>query len=385
MKFMGYKRENNKFGVRNHVLILPSVICSNHVAERIAQNIDKAVSFNHSNGCGQFGVDIEQTLNTLIGIGSNPNVAAVLIVGLGCESLPTEKLYNTIKATGKKTAYIIIQEEGGTLKTIEKGIRIVSSWIDNIENEKRVPIDISELTIGLKCGASDATSGIFANPVVGYVSDLIIKKGGISILSETPEFIGAEHILSRKACSKEVASSILTIVNKVEKKIQNAGIDLLGTQPAPGNIEGGITTIEEKSLGCICKGGKSIVTEVIGYAMAPSKKGFIIMDTTSYDVESVIGMIAGGAQIILFTTGTGTPVGSPIAPVVKITGNNRTYSKMSDNIDFNAGILINFEETIEQIGEALYKEVVLVASGKKTKSEQIGHIEAAITRICPII
>jgi len=385
MKFMGYKRENSTFGVRNHILILPSVICSSHVAEKIAQNVDQAVSFTHANGCGQLGLDLEQTLNTLIGVGMNPNIAAVLVIGLGCESLPTEELYNKIKTTGKKIAYIKIQEEGGTLKTIEKGIKIASSWIEYIENEKRVPVDISELTIGLECGASDATSGLFANPVVGYVSDLIVEQGGTSIFSETTEFIGAEHILAKKACSKEIANNILSIVNKVERKIQETKVDLRGTQPAPGNMEGGITTIEEKSLGCICKGGKSIINEVIDYAMSPSKKGLIIMDTTSFDVESVTGKIAGGAQIVLFTTGRGTPVGSSIAPVIKITGNNRTYIKMSDNIDFNAGLLINLEETAEKIGEALYREVILVASGKKTKAEKLGHNEAGITRICPII
>lgn len=385
MKFMGYKRENGTFGVRNHILILPSVVCSSHVADKIAKSVNGAVSFYHVNGCGQLGIDREQTRNTLIGAGKNSNVAAVLVIGLGCESLPAEKLYSEIKTNKKKAAYINIQEEGGTLKTIEKGIKIASSWVKNIKDEERILVDISELTIGLECGGSDATSGLFANPVLGYVSDLVVMKGGTSILSETTELIGAEHILARKACSKEVADKIFWIVDNIEKKAKDMNVDIRCTQPSPGNQKGGITTIEEKSLGCISKAGNSIINEVVDYAIPPRKKGLVMMDTTGFDVESVTGMISSGAQIILFTTGRGTPLGSPIAPVIKITGNNKTYMKMSDDIDFNAGVLINGKETVEKIGTLLFKELILVASGKKTKAEELGHHEVGITRIGPSI
>jgi len=385
MQFMGYKRENHTYGVRKHILILSSVVCSNHIVYQIAKNVKLAVPFCHANGCGQLGIDREQTLYTLIGAGKNPNVAAVLIVGLGCESLPTEILYEAIKSTGKRVAYINIQDEGGTVKTIERGIKIASSWVEDIQKEKREPIDISELTIGLECGGSDATSGLYANPVLGYVSDIIVKHDGTSILSETPEFIGAEHILIKKACSKKIAQKIYQIVNDIEKKAKEINVDIRVTQPSPGNQKGGITTIEEKSLGCIVKAGHSLIQEVVNYARTPKKKGLIIMDTTGFDVESVTGMISGGAQLILFTTGRGTPVGSPIAPVIKVTGNNDTYLKMHDDIDFSTAELINEEKTIEMIGERLVEEIVSVASGKETKSEKLGHYEVGITRIGPSI
>jgi len=385
MNFRGYRRENGSIGVRNHILVLPSTVCASHVADQIASKIKGAVAFCHSNGCGQLGKDMEQTYNTLVGIGKNPNVAAVLVVGLGCESLPTQNLYEEIKNTGKKVACLIIQDSGGTLKTIEEGIKIISSWDKTIEKEKRIEVNISELSIGLECGGSDATSGIIANPVVGYVSDIMVKLGGTSILSETPELIGAEHILAKRAKTKEVEDKILSIVHNFEEKAKSMGVDIRGVQPSPGNIRGGITTIEEKSLGCIYKAGRSTINEVVDYAIPPSKKGLIIMDTTGFDVESMIGMIAGGSQIILFTTGSGTPVGTPIAPVIKITGNYKTFKKMSDNIDFNAGTIITGEQTKEEVGEELLKELILVASGKSTKSELLGHREVGITRIGPSI
>ena len=385
MQFMGYQRENHTFGARKHILILPSVVCSNHVADQIAKKVKLAVPFCHANGCGQLGVDREQTLCTLIGAGKNPNVAAVLIVGLGCESLPTDVLFEEIKSTGKRLAYINIQDEGGTVRTIEKGIKIASSWSEDIQKEKRVPVRISELTIGLECGGSDATSGLFANPVLGYVSDIIVENGGTSILSETPEFIGAEHILAKKACSSKIAKKIYQIVNDVENKAKEMKVDMRVTQPSPGNQKGGITTIEEKSLGCIAKAGHSSIQEVVSYARTPRKKGLIIMDTTGFDVESITGMISGGAQLVLFTTGRGTPVGSPITPVIKITGNKKTYLKMFDDFDFSTADLINEEKTIKMMGNQLMEEIISVASGKNTQSEKLGHYEVGITRIGPSI
>jgi altronate dehydratase large subunit len=385
MQFQGYKRENGQYGVRKHILVLSSVVCANHVVNQIAENVKIAVPFCHANGCGQLGIDREQTLHTLIGVGKNPNVAAVLIVSLGCESLPTDVLFEEIKSTGKRLEYINIQDEGGSVRTVGKGIKIASSWSEDIQKEKRVPVRISELTIGLECGGSDATSGLFANPVLGYVSDSIVDNGGTSILSETPEFIGAEHILAKKTFSKKIAQEIYKIVNNFEKKAMEMKVDIRITQPSPGNQKGGITTIEEKSLGCIAKAGRSLINEVVTYAGPPKKKGLIVMDTTGFDVESVTGMISGGAQIVLFTTGRGTPVGSPIAPVIKITGNNETFMNMEDNIDFNVGQIIHERKSIEEMGNILLKELLSVASGKITKAEKLGHHEVGITRIGPSI
>jgi len=224
-----------------------------------------------------------------------------------------------------------------------------------------------------------------SNPILGYVSDIIVENSGTSILSETPEFIGAEHILAKKACSSKVAKQIYQIVNDAENKAKEMKVDIRVTQPSPGNQKGGITTIEEKSLGCIAKAGNSLINEVVSYAKSPKRKGLVVMDTTGFDVESVTGLISGGAQIVLFTTGRGTPVGSPIAPVIKITGNNKTYMNMEDNIDFNVGQIMYERKSIEEMGNILLKELLSIASGNITKAEKLGHHEVGITRIGPSI
>ena len=237
--------------------------------------------------------------------------------------------------------------------------------------------------MGLECGASDATSGIAANPALGVASDMIIKEGGTSILSETTELIGAEHLIANRSKNPHVKKRIYEIVGRMHKKIETMGVDFLGGQPTPGNARGGLTTIEEKSLGCIYKAGSTQIQEVLEYGEKPRKKGLVIMDTPGHDVESITGMIAGGAQLIAFTTGLGTPVGSAIAPVIKITGNPRTYVTMKENIDIDAGTIIEGKETIECVGNRIYYEIARIASGKRTKAENLGCHEFAINRIGP--
>lgn len=383
MALWGYVRPDGSIGVRNHVLIISSVVCANEVTSSVSNSVPGTVCVIHNEGCGQLGVDYEQTLRTLIGFGRNPNVASVLVVGLGCEKLDPRLLADGISSSGKRVEVLVIQEEGGTIRAKEKGMKIAKELVSEASRMTREPIDLSSIVLALECGGSDATSGIAANPAMGFASDYIVKAGGTSILSETPEFIGAEHILAKRAINEEVARRIYEIVERAEKSALAMGVDLRGTQPTRGNIEGGITTIEEKSLGCIYKAGKSPIQGVLEYAELPKGKGLWIMDTPGHDVQSITGMVAGGAQVVLFSTGRGTPVGCPIAPVIKITGNPITYQKMKDNIDINAGTIILGLETIEEVGLRIVEELFSVVNGKMTKAEALGHREFAITRIGP--
>lgn len=385
MNFQGYRRPEGSVGIRNHTLILPTVICACETASRIAARVKGAVTFIHQHGCAQIGQDMEQTFKTLAGIGCNPNVAATLIIGLGCETIGAEKILKAIEREGKPVEMLNIQDERGTRKTVEKGAAIAKRMVRTAMRMRREPYDVSELVVGLECGGSDVTSGIAANPAVGVASDMIIGEGGTTILSETTELIGAEHSIAKRASTEHVRDRIYEIVKRMEQRIKAMGVDFIGGQPSPGNVKGGLTTIEEKSLGCIYKAGTAQIKEVLEYGEKPSKKGLVIMDTPGHDVESVTGMIAGGAQLIAFTTGLGTPVGSAIVPVIKITGNPRTYRNMKENIDINAGTVIDGKETIEEVGKRIFKEIIKVASGKQTKAESLGYHEFAIHRIGPTL
>jgi len=385
LNFQGYRRPEGSVGIRNHTLILPTVICACETASRIAARVKGAVTFIHQHGCAQIGQDMEQTFKTLAGIGCNPNVAATLIIGLGCETIGAEKILKAIEREGKPVEMLNIQDERGTRRTIEKGAAIAKRMAKTAIKMKREPCNVSELVVGLECGGSDVTSGIAANPAVGVASDMIIGEGGTTILSETTELIGAEHSIAKRASTPHVGERIYEIVKRMEQRIKAMGVDFIGGQPSPGNVKGGLTTIEEKSLGCIYKAGTAQIKEVLEYGEKPSKKGLVIMDTPGHDVESVTGMIAGGAQLIAFTTGLGTPVGSAIVPVIKITGNPRTYRNMKENIDINAGTVIDGKETIEEVGKRIFKEIIKVASGKQTKAESLGYHEFAIHRIGPTL
>ncbi|ABY95314.1 UxaA family hydrolase [Thermoanaerobacter sp. CM-CNRG TB177] len=382
MKIMGYVRPDGRVGIRNHILIIPSSVCASEVAMRIASHVEGAVALANQHGCCQIGADLELTAKTLVGLGKNPNVAAALVVGLGCEGVPTEKVAEEIAATGKRVEYIIIQDCGGTLKAEEIGTRIARQMAQEAALLKREEVDISNLILAVECGGSDTTSGLASNPVAGYVSDKLIELGGTSMFSETTEIIGAEHLLAKRAVSREVADKLLEIVRRCEEKAKTMGVDMRGGQPTPGNIEGGISTIEEKSMGAIYKGGTKPIQGILDYAEPPAEKGGLyIMDTPGQDIESITGMTAGGAQVVIFTTGRGTPTGSPIAPVIKITANPDTYKKMEDNIDFNAGTIVQGDETIREAGERLFKEMIEVVNGKLTKAEVLKHREFGIYKL----
>ncbi|WP_003544900.1 UxaA family hydrolase [Desulfotomaculum nigrificans] len=383
MKFKGYKRPDGKVGTRNYVLLLPTSVCSTQVATEIANKVKGCTVVNNSFGCCQVAGDAKLTYKTVVNVGKNPNAGAVIVVGLGCEGVEPHKVAEELKETGKPVATVVIQEEGGTLNALAKGCEIARDFAQQLSLQEREEVDISELILGIECGGSDTTSGLASNPACGVASDILVSLGGTSMLSETTELIGAEHVLARRCVNEEVANKLLHIVRRCEERAKALGEDIRGGQPTPGNIAGGLTTIEEKSLGCIHKAGSAPVVDILEYADIPTKKGLHVMDTPGQDIESISGMVAGGAQIIIFTTGRGTPTGNPLAPVIKITGNSNTYNKMKANIDINAGGIVEGKNTIEEIGRQIFDEIVQVANGKTTKAEELGHNEFSIYKIAP--
>lgn len=383
MKFMGYTRSNGTVGIRNHLLILSTVVCANNPVRNIAQQLNGAVPITHQNGCGHLPAEAAHVHRTLVGYGSNPNVGACIVVGLGCEVIQTKRVAEEIAKTGKPVKCIIIQEVGGTINATAEGVRIGRKMLSDLSIQQREEHNLSEIILGLECGGSDTASGITANPAIGVASDLLVKRGGTSILSETQELIGAEHLLSKRAINEQVSNDILKVVKRAEQTSINFGADIRSTNPGPGNKEGGITTLEEKSIGAAHKGGHAIIQEVVEYSEKPSKKGLIIMDTPGTDVDSITGMLAGGAQLCVFSTGRGTPVGAPIAPVIKIISNTESYKNMPENIDINAGKVIDGLCSIQDIGQEIFAEIIEVCNGKMTKAEQLVCGEFAIYRNSP--
>jgi altronate dehydratase large subunit len=381
MNFQGYRRPDGTTGTRNYVLVIPSVGCSQGVARDIAQGLKGVVYLPNILGCGQVGEDRTLVKRTLAGFGIHPNVFSVLIVGLGCEHLVAQEIREAIAPAGKRVESIVIQDIGGSKKAAALGRKIVKEMREDASKFNREPISLKELILGTECGGSDYTSGLASNPAVGAACDMLVSEGGTVILSETPELIGAEHLLAKRARTPEVAKQLLEAVAWWEKRAIEAGEDIRKVNPSPGNIAGGITTLEEKSLGCIYKAGTSPLEEAIPYASRPTKKGLVYMDTPAHDIEQLTGMVAGGAQIVLFTTGRGTPIGSPIAPVVKITGNRDTYLKMKDNMDMDVSRILEGKEKVSSAGKRILEAVLSVASGKLTKAEKQGQRDFCIFKM----
>ncbi|KWW17353.1 carbohydrate hydrolase [Peribacillus simplex] len=379
--FKGYRRTDGKVGIRNHVLLLPTVVCANQVVNRIQQQVPGTVAIPHQHGCSQVGDDKERTHQVLVGMGKNPNVGAVLIVSLGCEVMKADQIRDEIRETGKPVIWLDIQYEGGSVKTIQKGIDSARKLVMDIQQIPKEDISLSEIIVGVKCGGSDSTSGLCSNPALGKASDLIISEGGCIVMGETTEIIGAEHIVAEKAVSDDIRHKLYSYVERFEKEIERMGVDMRGGNPSPGNIEGGLSSIEEKSLGCISKAGTSPLQGVVEYAQSIPGKGYYFMDSPGNDIECVSGMAAAGVQVVCFTTGRGTPTGNPILPVIKITGNELTGKRMNDNIDMDISSVLQGKETLDQAGKRIFDEIVDISSGSLTKAEILGHQEFSINRI----
>ena len=383
MNFLGYRRPDGRVGVRNKIFILPASVCASDTTRIIASQIEGAVTFNNQNGCSQVAGDQQLTMDVMAGMAANPNVYGIIVVSLGCENCQMDLVVDAIRErTNKPMETFIIQENGGTITTIERAVRAGRKMAQEASRLQREEFPISELIVGTECGGSDPTSGLASNVLIGELSDRLVALGATSILSETTEFIGAEHILAARAKTPEIKERIYEIVHRYEKALQLVGEEVRDGNPSPGNIAGGITTLEEKSLGCIHKGGHTEVTAVYDYGKQDEEKGLVVMDTPGNDPSSVAGMVAGGAQVIVFSTGRGTPTGNPISPVIKITGNKITFANMSDNIDIDASPVIYGPQTLKELGEEFLQELVEVANGKQTKAETLGYTEMAIARLC---
>lgn len=383
MEFWGYRRPDGKVGVRNKILILPASICATDTARIVASQVEGAVTFHNQNGCSQVPSDMKLTLDTIAGMAANPNVYGTVVISLGCEGCQMDLVAEEIeKRTNKPLERFVIQENGGTIATVERATRAAKRMAQDASLLQREKFPISELIVGTECGGSDQTSGLASNPLIGEACDRLVDMGATAVLSETTEFIGAEHILARRGRTPEVSRRIYDIVHRFENSLKLVGEDVRDGNPSPGNMEGGLTTLEEKSLGCIHKGGHRPVEAVYEYSEIIDKKGLVIMDTPGNDPSSVAAMVAGGAQVVLFSTGRGTPTGNPVAPIIKLTANPQTYAGMSDNIDVDASMLLTNPDRMPELSDALVEEVAATASGKLTKSEALGYTEMAIARVC---
>ncbi|MDR1732285.1 MAG: UxaA family hydrolase [Synergistaceae bacterium] len=380
-EFMGYKRPNGSVGIRNYLAVIPSVFCANTTVGKIAAQVEGAVALPHAVGCAQVGFDLELTARTLKSMACHPNVGAVIVVGLGCERFNPQELYDAVKENGKPVALFVIQDEGGTTATIRKAVDKAREFKAILDQDRRTPCPLSSLMMGTKCGGTDATSGLAANPAVGNAADRIVAAGGSAILSELNELLGTEDFLARRAVSPQVADKIYSAIYEIEDVLRS-GLD--PTLPenrnhliSRGNFDGGVSSIVEKALGGVHKSGTSPIVDVIEYAVPPdpSLKGLFLMNYESHDGEVVTGMIGCGAQLVAFTTGRGNPTGHPVAPVIKITGNEKTWRSMEENFDFNASGIISQGRSVEETGEELLELILRIAGGEETTAEKIGGTE----------
>ncbi|MBI4551638.1 MAG: altronate dehydratase [Candidatus Latescibacteria bacterium] len=386
--FMGYKRLDGRVGTRNYVLVVSTVNCSagvsNYVAERFKNgglrdypNVDGVVAITHKGGCGTKweGADFHILQRTLAGFAQHPNVAAYVVIGLGCEVNQAVSLvenYQMIELYDPKQRppVLHIQESGGITKTVEAGVNAVASLLSRANDVRRTKQPISEILLGAKCGGSDGNSGITANPALGVAADELVRYGGTVVIGETTEMYGAEHLLTRRARNEAVGKKLVERIRWWEWYTKTLGAEI-NANPAPGNIAGGLTNIYEKSLGAIAKGGTTPLNAVYQYAERMTEHGFVIMDTPGFDPVTITGMVAGGANVVVFTTGRGSVFGCKPTPSIKVTTNSRIYHHMIEDMDFNAGTILE-GESVRDVGLRLLDEIIEVASGKKTKSELHG-------------
>ena len=386
MQFMGYPRKEGRAGLRNHVLILPTCACASESCRIAASQVKGTVNIVFNTGCSDVAANTAMSQKVLTGFACNPNVYGVVIIGLGCETVPHKALKEKIqKLTSKPVVSFGIQDEGGTLVTIEKAVRAARDMAMQAALEPKQPCDISELLLGIECGGSDATSGIACNPAVGELSDALVDLGASTMMSESIEWIGAEHVLAKRAATPEIHNEIIRVCRDYEAHLKAAGQDCRAGQPTPGNKAGGLSTIDEKSLGCIRKGGTRPIVEVLEQAAAPTKKGAVVMDTAGYDISSVTSMVAGGCNAVIFTTGRGTCTGNAIVPVLKVTANERTFQKMVDNMDIDLSAVMRGEKTYQEAGREMLKDIVEICSGRLTKAEAYGFSDVAVDHVCRFV
>lgn len=386
MEFYGYRRKEGRPGIRNHILILPTCACGSESCRIVASQVRGAVNIVFNTGCSDVAANTAMSQKVLMGFALNPNVYGVVIIGLGCETVPHAQLREKIQAKCSKPVVSFgIQEEGGTLKTMEKAVRAAREMAAEAGLQQKEKFPISELLLGIECGGSDATSGIASNPAVGNLSDRLVDLGASAMMSESIEWIGGEHVLARRGATPEIHDQIIRVCEDYEKHLLAAGQDCRAGQPTPGNKAGGLSTIDEKSLGCIRKGGTRPIVEVLEQAQPPTKRGAIVMDTAGYDIFSVTSMAAAGCQVIIFTTGRGTPTGNAIVPVLKVTANEHTYSWMEDNMDVDLSGIIRGEQTIEASGGMLLEKLYEIANGKLTKAEAYGFSDIAVDHVCRFV
>lgn len=386
MEFYGYRRKEGRPGIRNHILILPTCACGSESCRIVASQVRGAVNIVFNTGCSDVAANTAMSQKVLTGFALNPNVYGVVIIGLGCETVPHAQLREKIQAKCSKPVVSFgIQEEGGTLKTIEKAVRAAREMAAEAGLQQKEKFPISELLLGIECGGSDATSGIASNPAVGNLSDRLVDLGASAMMSESIEWIGGEHVLARRGATPEIHDQIIRVCEDYEKHLLAAGQDCRAGQPTPGNKAGGLSTIDEKSLGCIRKGGTRPIVEVLEQAQPPTKRGAMVMDTAGYDISSVTSMAAAGCQVIIFTTGRGTPTGNAIVPVLKVTANEHTYSWMEDNMDVDLSGIIRGEQTIEESGGMLLEKLHEIANGKLTKAEAYGFSDIAVDHVCRFV
>ena len=390
--FMGYKRPGGKYGTRNFVGIISSVNCSATVCKKIADtfneevmsqypNVDGVVSITHSLGCGgnSRGMGWELLQATMQGYSRHPNFGGLLVIGLGCEVNQVAGMAQSMSWANSDTFKMMtIQEVGGSRKTINEGVEMIKQMLPILNKNKREKCPASGLILGLECGGSDAYSGMTANPALGAAVDLLVKNGGTGTLAETPEIFGAEHLLTRRAITEEVGNKIVNFIKWwQEDYLAKHQPEQLHQDPSPGNKAGGLTTILEKSLGAVAKGGTTNLVDVYQYAEPIKAKGFTFMNTPGYDPLSVTGMVAGGANIICFTTGRGSVFGCKPSPSIKLATNNDLYERMTEDMDINCGKILMGESNIEEMGKEIFQYILDIASGQQSKSEinGVGDLE----------
>jgi len=392
--FMGYVREDGRVGTRNYIAVVAASNCAAHTAELIAEsfrneklpdNIDGVVAFPHGEGCAMaIGPDTIQLQRTLAGTLAHPNVAAAVILGLGCETNQISHYLGDSAPRSSRLVGMTLQESGGTTGALETARRHIRALIEECAGEKRTEVSASKLVVGLNCGGSDSFSGITANPALGVASDMLAAIGAASVLAETTEIFGAEHLLVRRARNRDVADKLLGFIKGYKTYLNRFG-GSFDDNPSPGNKEGGLTNILEKSLGAVAKAGTSPLNDAVDYAAPVVTPGFVFMNTPGYDPVSLTGLAAGGCNLIAFTTGRGSAIGFPTVPVLKISTNTNTARRMKDNMDINAGVIADGEATIEQVGKDIFDTLLRVASGEKTKAERLGHREFVPWRIGPVM